>query len=583
MATTVARQIPRAARRPRGLTRFAGGALAAALAALVYVNALDNPFVYDDRDTVVENPSLADLSNVRFILTHSPFRPVVNASYALDRAVWGNEPFGFHVTNVLLHACVVLLLYAFLRHAITDARRRSALDAPADAWIACAGATLYGVHPLMTEAVGYVSGRSELLCAAFVLAAMLRARRAMVSSAPGWIWATAAIFAVLGVLSKEVAVVIPVLIVAYDWLVLPGDAAARARRTWRLYVPAAVLLALVAAYRLSMVAGPVSTQSPLLNLWTQAIVVWRYLGMLFVPAGQSVMHGVHTATSAADPKALLAVAGLVCLLAGALAVRRTLPLVSFGVVWFLAALAPSSSVVALREGMAEHRTYLASAGIFMALAGVAASSRRLSRTRVPPARYAAALAAICLVLAVLTVRRNAVWGSPALLWREATVHAAGMWEPHYALADTLRESGDCASAAVEYARVVSMRPHHRDAHTNHGICLAELGRLEEAEAAFRRALEIDPGFARGYTNLGALAIVARQPDRARDFYRRALEVDPRNVLARMQLARLYETVYRDFHAAVRMCGEARAIAPATPGVVQCMERNDRLAAEAAGR
>ena len=582
MATTVARQRPRAARRPRGLTRFAGGALAAALAALVYVNALDNPFVYDDRDTVVENPSLADLSNIRFILTHSPFRPVVNASYALDRAIWGDGPLGFHVTSVVLHACVVLLLHAFLRRALADARRGAGGD-PADGWIACAGATLYGVHPLMTEAVGYISGRSELLCAAFVLAAMLRARRAMLSPAPGLIWASAAIFAVLGVLSKEVAVVIPVLIVAYDWLVLPGDTAARARRTWRLYVPAAALLGLLAAYRLSVVAGPVSTQSPLLNLWTQAIVVWRYLGLLFVPVGQAVMHGVHTATSAADPKGLLAAAGLVCLAVGALAVRRTLPLVSFGVVWFLAAIAPSSSVVALREGMAEHRTYLASAGIFMALAGIAASNRRLIGTRVPPGRYAAALAVICLVLAVLTVRRNAVWASPALLWREATVHAAGMWEPHYALADTLRESGDCASAVVEYARVVTMRPHHRDAHTNHGICLAGLGRLEEAEAAFRRALDIDPGFARGYTNLGALAIVAREPDRAREFYRRALEVDPRNVLARMQLARLYETVYRDFHAAVRMCGEARAIAPATPGVEQCMERNDRLAAEAARR
>jgi Tfp pilus assembly protein PilF len=123
-----------------------------------------------------------------------------------------------------------------------------------------------------------------------------------------------------------------------------------------------------------------------------------------------------------------------------------------------------------------------------------------------------------------------------------------------------------------------MRPHHRDAHTNLGICLAQTNQLAEAETAFQRALEIDPAFARGYTNLGALALTVGQPERARGYYRRAIEVDPRNVLARMQLARLYETVFGDFHAAVRLCGEARALAPATPGVVDCVERNQRRAA-----
>jgi Tfp pilus assembly protein PilF len=123
-----------------------------------------------------------------------------------------------------------------------------------------------------------------------------------------------------------------------------------------------------------------------------------------------------------------------------------------------------------------------------------------------------------------------------------------------------------------------MRPYHRDAHTNLGICFAQSNRHTEAEAAFHRALQIDPTFARGYTNLGALAVMAQQPERARDFYLRALDIEPRNVLSRMQLARLYENVFRDFHAAARMCGEARAIAPFTPGAAECVERNQRLAA-----
>ena len=153
-----------------------------------------------------------------------------------------------------------------------------------------------------------------------------------------------------------------------------------------------------------------------------------------------------------------------------------------------------------------------------------------------------------------------------------------MWEPHYALGDTLRAAGDCPSAITEYETVVRMRPNHRDAHPNLGICLAQANRVDDADAALPRALEIDPKYARGYTNLGALALLTGQPERARDMYLRALDIEPRNTLALMQLAGLYENVFKDYHAAARMCGQARAVAAATPNVGECVDRNQRLAA-----
>jgi tetratricopeptide (TPR) repeat protein len=272
---------------------------------------------------------------------------------------------------------------------------------------------------------------------------------------------------------------------------------------------------------------------------------------------------------------------LVLVAAAAWRIRRGWPLVTFGTVWFFATLAPSSSVIALREGMAEHRMYLASAGLFICAA--AAASRRLDRMRRDdrgiPASWRVAVSALVILLFVLTVSRNQVWASPAVLWTEAAGRAAGMWEPHYALGDAMREAGDCAGAIPEYQTVIALQPAHREAHTNLGICLAQTGQLDEAERAFRRTLEIDPTFVRGYTNLGALALVAGDPDRARDYYREALAQDPRNVLARLQLARLYENAFHDYHSAARMCGEARLLAPATPGVAECTERNQRLAAQ----
>jgi hypothetical protein len=576
---------------PRHPWRGAAGVLAVLLAVAVHAPSLDNPFVYDDHDTVVANPSLVDLSNVRFILTHSPFRPVVNVSYALDRWAWGLNPFGYHVTNLALHGSVVALLYLFLLRALSDAR--SVVASPdssptpvAETWAAFTAASVFAVHPLMTEAAGYVSGRSELLCGAFFLAAMLCGRAAMLpSGTPGRRRIAAVLagsFALLALLSKEVAVALPIVLLAYAWLVLPVTAETRRRLLSRVFAPLLIAMGLVAVYRLSVMtgAGAGSAATPLLTLLTQAIVIWRYIGLLALPVGQSIMHAVHTVTTLVDPLAIAAVSALVAVAWIGFKVRSAHPLAALGILWFLATLAPSSSFVALREGMAEHRVYLASAGILVGASGLLArglESARLRRGRVPPA-YALAVGSIMGVLSLATVARYQVWASPVSLWREATRHAPDKWEPHYALADALREGGDCAAGVPEYERVIQLRPRHRDAHTNLGICLAQTGRMDEAAAAFTRALEIDPGFARGYTNLGALALISGTPERAVEFYLKAIEAEPGNVLARMQLAKLYEGTFQDYHAAARMCGEARALAPSTPGVAECVERNQRLAA-----
>jgi len=552
-------------------------AVAVALACAAYYNTLHNPFVYDDHDTVIANPSLVDPTNVKFVLVYSPFRPVVNASYALDHWFWGYRPFGYHLTNVALHASSVLLLYAWLRRILADTGSSGAASLAA-----FAGAALFAVHPLQSEAVAYVSGRSELMCAVWFIAALLLARGAILSGSRVRT-AGAVLCGLLAIASKEIGLVLPFVVLAYDWLLRPGEDAARRKRLWRVFVPAFVLLAGVGVYRLMAVRGISggTALGPLLNLFTQAIVVWRYVGLLAWPAGQSIMHGVHRVTSVADPIAWVALAGLAAACVAAFRLRTSYPVVTLGIVWFFAVLAPSSSVIALREGMAEHRVYLASAGVFIAVASAlaratsgagAADKAIVSRWR------AGVFCAGLLVLFALTVMRNRVWSDPVALWTEATVHAEGMWEPHYALADSLREAGDCPAALPEYQRVVALHPAHRDAFTNMGICLAQTGQLEEAERSFRRVLEIDPSFPRGYTNLGALALVAGDTTRARDYYREAIAQDPGNVLARMQLASLYEKTFHDYPAAARMCGEARLLAPSTPGVVECMERNQRLAA-----
>ena len=206
-------------------------------------------------------------------------------------------------------------------------------------------------------------------------------------------------------------------------------------------VPLGLVTAVTMVYRVRSLAGTDATvaAAPLLNVLTQSIVIWRYLGLMLWPSGQSIMHSAHTVTTLADPLGLAAAAGLVALAGVAFILRRRLPLLTMGTLWWFACIAPSSSVIALRETMAEHRVYVASAGIAMIVTALV--ERLLERGGTAVERVRCGSRSVCRWCSRpacgLTIERNRVWESPVAVWREAIAATPGVWEPHYALADAL--------------------------------------------------------------------------------------------------------------------------------------------------
>ena len=265
---------------------YALAAAAAAMAALVYLNALDNPFIYDDHRVVLENYSIRDLSNLRALFLNDVFRPVVNISYAVDYALWGLKPFGYHLTSLLLHVANVLLLFVLMRRLAGDVRamngvslaqqvpgpaqpraggkRKSASSLrPAEqdnevaataTTAAFAAAAVWAVHPLMTQAVGYVSGRSELLCALFLLASFLCLHAWVFRRGGAWLVMGVGAWA-LALASKEVAVMLPVVLLAYDKLLLSAAEAPARKRLARVYVPMLAFVAVAGMARMFVFVG----------------------------------------------------------------------------------------------------------------------------------------------------------------------------------------------------------------------------------------------------------------------------------------------------------------------------------------
>ena len=552
-------------------------AIAIVLAGLVYGNALSNPFVYDDHRIIVENQSLTDISNVRAILWHEVTRPVVNFSYAIDQAIWGPAPFGFHLTSVLLHM-INVGLFALL---IWGSTPRPHLIAPI-------AALLFAVHPMMTEAVGYISGRSEVICGTFFLAALLSARASIVQRRTWWL-APAIVFWLLALGSKEIAAMFPFVALAYDRWVIRGDREEEKRRLLRLHAPLFAVAAVLVLVRL-VVFMTMEHGDGIVPQWSFAFVeaeaMRRYLMMLLVPTGQALYHSISPA-GLASAQTLTALAVLALLVGITWVRRRTAPLQSFGLLWFLLLLLPSSALVILDRGepMAEHRVYLASCGVFLALAAaVDAALLRLPSLRpITRAVLAAGLTVVIAALAGRTVIRNALWSSPIMVWLEAAERAPQDWLPHLLLGEELHRAGKHAEAAAAFRRVVQLRPQEVPAYGKLGVCLSEQGQLDEAAAAFARMKTLDAQSPEASNGLALVALLRGQIDDARRGYQSTLTIDPANIAARRGLSVLEETAGGNPAAALKWCEEIRRLAPGTPGNDECIRRNQARVAGGSGR
>jgi tetratricopeptide (TPR) repeat protein len=558
-------------------------AVASVFSALVYLNALDNPFVYDDFRTVLNNPSIEDVWAVQAIVYREMARPVVNFSYAVDRAIWGGAVWGYHLTNVLLHVVNVLLLFLLARRSVEDQRaRRTSAGAPAEpavTLVAFAAAATFGLHPMMTEAVGYISGRSEVLCATFFLAALLSARRWLVGEGRQWLAIGFALW-VCALLSKEIGAMWPLVLLGYDRLILAGDEAA-ARRRWRRVLGPLVALTLVAGVVRVAVLILVENPGGAEVMWRYALVevevVFRYFGLLLSPGEQSVFHQVSEIGWPPPPRLLLAMLWLAAWVGTAWKLRRLDGAIAVGMLWFLLLLIPSSVLVLLNLGepMAEHRVYLAAAGFFLAIGTVAGHVWRRLDSGATRRRLVmrVALAAWLTVLGGLTVLRNEIWSDPVRLWLDATQKAPDIWVPHVMLGSALQESGAREEAMVAYRRAIRLRPSETAPYMRLGLVQAEAGHLGDARRTFEALLRLDPGSAVGHNGLGAVALLEGRHIEAQRHYQDALTHNPEDLAARQSLAMLHETVWQNPAEALRLCIEVKERAPETPEIDACIERN----------
>jgi len=519
----------------------------ALLGILLYTPSLQSPFVYDDLVEIVRNASIRDLSHPVDVLRAYPTRPLTNLSYALDFAWGGLNPLWYHATNLLLHGINILLVFYFVRAVATRVGGASTPASPAPLVIPLVVASLFAIHPVQTEAVTYISGRAEVLATTLILGTMLCFVRAFeMSGGRRTEWTVVGSATVLcAIAAKEVAVALPAVVLAYDWIVVGPDNGAR-RRLWRVHVPLLALVLVLGSFRLWRYVSLEMIQSSDLqwrNAFLELHVLQRYVGLLLVPKSLSLVPAVAPLPSLLDLRVAGGVATLAICLGLAALMRRRQPLATFGIVWFLIALVPSAALVVLQDAghpMAEHRLYLPSVGFFLAFATIAERMRVQSRFGSGSTRAAIiAGVAVMAILAAATLARERVWADPVSLWKDAASKAPNAFTAQYGLAEAYRVSADCDNAISAYRRAKQIRPSAPAPYIGHAWCLLERGESKQA----REQLEL---------------AVARAP---------------RDVKAHVALAVIEATVFRDSARAADLCRSAMAFAPADPEASDCFRRS----------
>jgi hypothetical protein len=374
--------------------------------ALVHVGSLEGVFLFDDQSGIVENETIRSLSNPSRVLspphdTTVAGRPLVNLTLALNHAAGGLSVRGYHIVNLAVHLLAACALFSVTRRTLL---RISSLSSSATS-LAFATALLWVVHPLTTAPVSYIIQRAESLAALFSLWTLYCVARSEASKRKTlwWIAAIAACFC--GVLTKEVAAVIPVLVIAWHWSFCRGTIRQILQRNALLYaglVATWVPLAWVAlGVRSRSVGFEFSEYSSWGYLKVQAGAVLHYLRLCLWPRPLAFDYGwpeIPAWTAAAGPGLVV----LVLVVGSTLGLVRRHPL-GFAGTAFFAVLAPTSSFIpVVTEVIAEHRVYLPLAAVIASVVGLGATA--MSRRGIRPAG-SVGLLLLAVAAAALATRR----------------------------------------------------------------------------------------------------------------------------------------------------------------------------------
>ena len=495
---------------------------------IAYLPVKDSEFIdLDDDVYVTDNPWIQQGLNrqsVSWAMTsfkEGVWNPMTWISFILDYQLFGLNPAGYHLTNLLLHLGSVLILLGVL-HRMTGAF-----------WPSFLVAALFALHPLNVESVAWVTERKNVLSTLFWMLSVWAYLEYL--RKPVWQHYLGIMgFLVLGLMSKQMLVTLPCALLLLDYWPLKrlGDNWKEVReRLPRLAleklplfaaVVGAGLLTLIAAYsddalpcleRLSL--GTRLSHAPLAYALYLKKIVWPLDLAIFYP---------HPGNALITPATVLAILTLGGISLGVWWGRKSRYLV-VGWLWYLGTLVPVSGLIQVGgQSMADRHTYIPAIGIFIMLIWGVEELAQATRLRTAWLTTAS----LCLVISMMVLTRQQVnhWKDSITLFEHTVATTDDNYLAHNNLGTALLERGQVDAAIENFSRVLEIRPQSDRGLYNMALALRAQGKIEEAARHLALALRSNPNMAEAYNNLGIILITQQRPEDAITLFKEALEIEP---------------------------------------------------------
>ena len=484
-----------------------------------YQNALDGRFHYDDYHSILYNPHIRNLQLIPSYFIDATmfsvdadkamYRPMLLVSYAVNYALGGYDPKGYLIVNIVVHIIVTILVFLLAFRIIRSFNA------------ALAAAFCFGLHPISTEPVNYISSRSESLAVMFCLACFYIHISA--KSLKGY-FSSFLLFG-FALMVKSISCVLPFILVIYDF-----TSKNKRKNSWPLYVPYAVILILYLStiltngFLLKSMSG--APRGIFAQVFTQIKALVYYLYMIIMPVSLNIEHQFFVSESLFNLDVFICVMFLISLgvILFFVVKRQFYFWVIFGITFLLPTL-----IMPLNVLVNEHRLYMPLVAFSM---GVGYTVNK--RFRYQSLLYVgvqgigtARLVILGLIFCSLVIQRNSSWKTEELLWNDSRIKSPGMVRPWVFWGIALGKSGNMNSAEIAYKTALKIDPHHKTARTN--VAAIYLDRVKNetedsrdwlglAQVQLRNVLHRDPQYREALQNMGAMYFLKGDWAKADSFF-----------------------------------------------------------------
>ncbi|MDP2689109.1 MAG: tetratricopeptide repeat protein [Deltaproteobacteria bacterium] len=496
-----------------------GAALVALITLIIYLPSLGNGFVnWDDPVYIHKNEFIRtlDFAFIRWAFTSvffSNWHPLTMLSYAIDYSLWGENPFGYHLENIILHAVNTFLVFL-----VTARIFERAGSTGRKATAACVAASLlFGIHPLHVESVSWISERKDVLSGFFfflaVLAYLRYARTGAGRKAP--YYAATLVLFLLALLSKPMVVTFPVVLLILDFYPLGRLSGWRdLARAVVEKIPFFALSALSAAVTIfaQKASGAVATFDavPFPDRFVTAVrAVIFYIWKMILPAGLAPLYRLPREESFLDPWFLislflvLAVSVFCVVMAWRRAWRRKEYLAAW--LYYIITLLPVLGLIQVgRQAAADRYTYLPALSLFMLFGAGAGALYDRFQKGAGKVVFRAVLVVLFVVLSFLTMQQQAVWKDGVSLWTREIREYPEERSAWYSRAEAHKDNGRYAEAIADLDEAIKLSPYYAEAFSMRGNSYKRLGNPGKAAEDLKTAISIKPENANFHYNLSLI-------------------------------------------------------------------------------